>query len=180
MENIRKLANNNGLSSQEQKAINNILDSYCAKIQHGDKKINFDVMAEEILATIKKLPSLKKKVSKEIKKIPREENGAEQFFKKHVQSSQKEIISKLVTPATATCEHVVPKSAGGRNNTENYLAQCEECNSNRGDKPFFEWVLANPMFQRNFKNYLEIIAQRLETGEISIKYDSYLSDITKP
>ena len=178
LDDIRKYASNNGLSSQEQRAFNAILDEYIAKIEHGDKKINFDEMSEKISSIIKKSPSLKKRISKDIKKIPKEEEGAEQFFKKHGQKSQAEIASRLVTPAFATCEHVVPKTAGGRNNTENYLAQCEECNSKRGDKPFFDWTLANPMFQRNFKTYVDVIAQRLESGEISPKYHTYLSDIT--
>ena len=44
-----------------------------------------------------------------------------------------------LTQATATLEHVVPKSHGGRVNHANIRLSCATCNTDRGDEDFEEY-----------------------------------------
>lgn len=57
-----------------------------------------------------------------------------------------------------TKEHIVPKSKGGKNNLNNLIFACYECNNLRNNMNFIE-----------FKNYIKLI---LENNK-SIKLKSY-------
>lgn len=45
-----------------------------------------------------------------------------------------------LAPNKATREHMVPKSKGGRNQIENYLVACSDCNSRRGNTEVSDWI----------------------------------------
>lgn len=42
---------------------------------------------------------------------------------------------------TATIDHLVPRSAGGRDGQENLVMACRECNGRRGSMPAAEWEI---------------------------------------
>lgn len=45
-----------------------------------------------------------------------------------------------LTPETATIEHLIPISKGGKNNTDNLVLCTEESNQEMGDKPLIEKI----------------------------------------
>ncbi|MBQ8847815.1 MAG: HNH endonuclease [Candidatus Gastranaerophilales bacterium] len=173
---MRRIANS--LTQQEQKSYNIILDEYAACITHDEKTMSPDELCVKLLSVIKNQQNVRKRIEKTVKRLPSESEGSAKFFKRNMGKSQAEIASRLVTPSYITCEHIKPKSNGGANNTANYLAQCEDCNSKRNNKPFMEWINSFPLFPRNFRMYIDAILQKLENGELSSKYDSYLEDVT--
>ena len=174
---IRKLANN--LTIQESKAFNGILDDYLNSITYGNQKIaTAEELSKKLLSVVKNQQVLKKRVEKAVDKIPSQNKGKDLFYQKFANKSQAEIISRLVRPSFATCEHIKPKASGGANNTANYLIECDECNSTRNDKPFSAWSLTIPSFVENLKTYIQAISQKLENGELSSEYNTYLDDIT--
>jgi 5-methylcytosine-specific restriction endonuclease McrA len=44
---------------------------------------------------------------------------------------------------SATIEHIVPRSAGGRSSFDNLVAACRQCNNRRGSRPA-EDFMSNP------------------------------------
>ena len=177
LEDIRSMFSN--LPAQQKAACNAIIDEYIAGLDYQDKPINPETLSERITSQIKNQISLTKRIDRKIKKINDFHQEESPFFQKYGNKSQAEIISRLVTPSLITCEHIKPKASGGADNTANYLAECQECNSNRGDKPFSQWVMSVPNFVSNFKKYLEAVALKLEIGELSFKYSDYLTDIVQ-
>ncbi len=123
--------------------------------------------------------SVKKKIIKIIQNFPDVKKEGLEFFIKYANKTQAELASRFVTPSFATCEHIKPKSKGGENNTANYLAECEECNSKRNDTPLLEWITNVPAFVNNFKSYIQTIASKIQSGEIPSKYSTYLDDISQ-
>ena len=43
-----------------------------------------------------------------------------------------------------TLDHIVPRSMGGTNVTENLITACMECNRNRGNTPVCEFIVGLP------------------------------------
>ena len=44
-------------------------------------------------------------------------------------------------PNSATIDHLVPRSKGGRNFESNYVIACHECNVSRGARSAIKWAL---------------------------------------
>ncbi len=43
-------------------------------------------------------------------------------------------------PREVTLDHLVPRSAGGNNETNNLVLACLSCNSSRGDRPWIDFA----------------------------------------
>ncbi len=52
--------------------------------------------------------------------------------------------SCIITPETATVDHIVPLAKGGLHSAINLVACCRSCNSRKGAKAFYEWVSGLP------------------------------------
>lgn len=48
---------------------------------------------------------------------------------------QEQMTLKLGSPKTATIDHVIPRSKGGKKREENEVAACSECNSIKSNRP---------------------------------------------
>ena len=42
--------------------------------------------------------------------------------------------------ALATLDHIIPRSVGGNNKSDNLVTACVSCNSSRKDTPLFEYL----------------------------------------
>ena len=172
----KEMANNLPLK-QRRKALE-IIEKYetiCTNKGYPSKHRIIQELKEQIQGEY----SIKKKLLKAIQNIPDIEDEGLKFFIKYADKSTAEIASRLVTPSFITCEHIKPKSKGGEDNTANYLAECEECNSKRNDAPLLQYVTNVSVFINNLKNYFGAITQKFQLGEISDKYSTYLEDISK-
>ena len=61
----------------------------------------------------------------------------------------KEVSLKLKNhPDSATVDHIVPQSKGGRNQAHNYVMACKECNESKSDKPLVVFVMERKKLMR--------------------------------
>ena len=176
LERAKKIATN--LPTQYRKKAHSILEEYETKLKNNGNP-NKKAVIQALNGQIQCEYSTKKKIIKAIQNMPDIEDDNLEFFIKYAQKSQAEIASRLVTPSFITCDHIKPKSKGGKDNTENYLAECEECNSKRTNTPLLQWVGNIPNFIQNLKNYFDVVASKIQSGEVSEKYSTYLEDVSK-
>lgn len=155
-----------------------VLDNYKAKLNESDNSY-FD--EREFISELSNIAEgsevLTKKVKAWSEKLPDTQDSVFIFFMRNGRNKQENSAYHLLVNSFVTCEHIKPKSKGGENNTENYLAECYECNSTRNDIPFSEWVETKPDFASNFKKYLTTVAKALDTKELDSEYDGYVDDV---
>lgn len=83
------------------------------------------------------------------------------------------VAKELVRPSMQTIEHIHPKSQGGPNNTENYIAECYNCNNPRGHMSYHEWLKVHPEYPINAQKHIEWFQQQIIDGKIDDRYDTY-------
>lgn len=165
--------------SSKKEEFNKLIEEYVFIAENHAEKFNKKDFIDKINDILSANNSAKKKILKTAERIPTTNDSDTQFFVKYSQKTKAEFASRLVTPSLATCEHIKPKSVGGADNTENYLAECQECNSKRNDTPFGKWVANIGSFASNFSNYIQTVSKKIESGEISAGYITYPSDVVK-
>lgn len=105
--------------------------------------------------------------------LPQNENMATKHFNKVYGRDNFSIFNELLKESTQTIEHVHPHSLGGPNNTDNYLAECGECNHPRGNMSYLKWIQIHPEYPINAQKHIEWFQQQIVDGEIGSKYDDY-------
>lgn len=112
-------------------------------------------------------------------KIPNTYASKNAFFVKYQRKTSKEIAERLFFPATATTEHVKPKSKDGQNNTENYIPMCSDCNFNRGNTSYTDWFKIHPEMPENLQKFIYRIDEMIQKEEFreAESYHSYVDDI---
>ena len=93
--------------------------------------------------------------------------------------NSKTIARTLLTPSIQTIEHVHPRSLGGPDATENFIAECKDCNNKRSNMSYIEWLKVHPEFPQKAQIHVEWFQQQLVDGKIDSKYDSWGTDIKK-
>ena len=93
--------------------------------------------------------------------------------------SAKDIAESLLKPSTQTIEHIHPKSHGGPNDTENFIAECKDCNNQRGNISYKEWLRVHPEYPSKAQKHIEWFQQQIIDGVIDSRYDSYGEDVKK-
>ena len=83
------------------------------------------------------------------------------------------VAKELIKPSMQTIEHIHPKSQGGPNATQNYIAECYNCNNPRGHMSYAEWLKVHPEYPMNAQKHIEYFQQKMIDGEIDSRYDSY-------
>lgn len=83
------------------------------------------------------------------------------------------VAKELIKPSMQTIEHIHPKSQGGPNNTENYIAECYNCNNPRGHMSYHEWLKVHPEYPINAQKHIEWFQQQIVDGKIDERYDTY-------
>jgi len=77
-----------------------------------------------------------KEVLEVAKNLPTSTGSVSAFFVKYARGrSNPEIARRLDLPAMATTEHIMPKSLGGPDRSDNFMVMCGDCNSNRSSMP---------------------------------------------
>lgn len=84
------------------------------------------------------------------KNVKRRTNGyAKEIIKGHGGSVPCIYCKNKVTKKNATADHIVPISKGGNNAKVNLIVCCEDCNGERGDQDFYEYLRTK---NEKFKN----------------------------
>jgi len=105
--------------------------------------------------------------------LPQNQGMAVKHFNKVQGRDNDGIFVQLLRESTQTIEHVHPHSLGGPNNTDNYLAECGECNHPRGNMSYLKWIKIHPEYPINAQKHIEWFQQQIVDGEIGPKYDDY-------
>lgn len=124
---------------------------------------------------------IQQKIIEIISRLPNSTNSVDSFFVKWGlgQSSSKEIAYNLIYDSRATAEHIVPKSKGGKNDTNNYICDCAYCNTLRSNMDFEKWVKTIPDFEKNLQSYLETVSLYCDSDNLDISYLNYVENIIK-
>lgn len=89
--------------------------------------------------------------------------------------------NQQLTQDNATMEHIVPKSKGGVFNTSNLTVSCANCNNNRGNKPFFDYLSKFNLPKSKISKYKKLYFNNLKIKVLNIaKQQSNNSDYIVP
>ena len=130
-------------------------------ISNGDKELKHQVLDRAV-------------------KLPVSEKQIEKFFDKYAGATTEKIMTRLLNPATATAEHIQPHSLKGANNTANYLGECQECNSKRGNYDLNNYWMTNyPNMPESAQENIDYVTEKIIDGELGSNYDDYPVDLQK-
>jgi hypothetical protein len=105
--------------------------------------------------------------------LPQTANTAQKMFNKLGGRSNVGVFNDLLFESGQTIEHVHPHSRGGKNDTDNYLAECGECNHKRGNVSYLTWLKIHPEYPVNAQKHIEWFQQQQIDGQIGKEYDDY-------
>lgn len=126
--------------------------TFIRKLQEIADGMKDQKVAEELMALAKTLPASS------------DSRGA--FFAKYSRRSEREIAQRLITPSLVTVEHIKPQSLGGADDTDNYMLECQSCNSRRGNMPYSEWFKQMPDMPKNLQKYIKTIHKIIEKDKL--------------
>ncbi len=89
------------------------------------------------------------------------------------------IAKSLLKQSTQTIEHIHPKSLGGPNATQNFIAECGDCNWPRGNSSYLQWLKVHPEYPLKAQDHIEWFQQQVVDGKIDSRYDDYGIDVKK-
>lgn len=163
--------------------INTYVDNTIAQLNSED---NVNFKRNNFLSGLNSLlnsngdKELKHQVLDRAVKLPVSETQIERFFEKYSNASTTKIMQRLLNPATATAEHIQPHSLNGANNTANYLGECEECNSKRGNYDLNNyWMVNYPNMPESAQKNIDFVTDKIVKGELGDNYDDYPVDLQK-
>ncbi len=107
------------------------------------------------------------------KDLPQNDEMARKQFSRIQNQDNHSIFDELLRESTQTIEHVHPHSKGGPNDTDNYLAECGECNHKRGNMSYLKWIKVHPEYPVNAQKHIEWFQQQIVDGKIENRYDDY-------
>lgn len=81
---------------------------------------------------------------------------------------------KLLLLNNVTMEHIVPDSKRGTFNTTNLTVSCYNCNNNRGNKPFFEYIKNFNFNENKLLKYKKMYFNNLRIKVLNIAKEEHL------
>ena len=105
--------------------------------------------------------------------LPQTGNTAQKMFQKLGGRQDAGVFNTLLFESGQTIEHVHPHSRGGKNDTDNYLAECGECNHKRGNVSYMTWLKIHPEYPVNVQKHIEWFQQQQVEGKFGKEYDDY-------
>ena len=105
--------------------------------------------------------------------LPQNDELARKEFTRIQNQDNHSIFDELLRESTQTIEHVHPHSRGGKNDTDNYLAECGECNHKRGNVSYMTWLKIHPEYPVNVQKHIEWFQQQQVEGKFGKEYDDY-------
>ena len=122
----------------------------------------------------------KAKLKEITSKMPTSENDIDSFFVKYSHKTKPQEVAKaLVKQTIPTAEHLIPKSKNGGNRLSNYICDCADCNSRRGNMDFYDWLKELPGFEERLQLYIEDVQEAIDAKKLSPEYDTYIELIVE-
>lgn len=178
VEELENYVNENVKSNDEWTKIFEIINTYKAQITGEDSEQFQRKKFIYALSDVTQDEKIQEEINKIISKLPNSKNEINSFFVKYSRDkSAKEIASKFVYESRSSAEHLVPQAKNGKDNTANYICDCADCNSNRGNIDFHIWMKDIPDFEKNLQEYLEEVRNALDDNRLDYKYETYIEDI---
>ena len=109
--------------------------------------------------------------------LPESENAISKMLNTAMNGNERKLAQRLIQKAVVTAEHIHPKSKGGPNATNNYMGECQECNSSRGNMSYDEWMKKYPNMPDNIQENLNAVTEEIIKGKIGGNYDDYPLDL---
>lgn len=119
------------------------------------------------------------KIINTVMQLPQTANTAQKMFQKVAGRQDAGVFNTLLFESGQTIEHVHPHSRGGKNDTDNYLAECGECNHKRGNVSYMTWLKIHPEYPVNVQKHIEWFQQQQVEGKFGKEYDDYGVNIKK-
>jgi len=169
------------ISEDERKTIKGIIEEFKSQIL-GESEVEFKRKNYiHALSNVVEDPEIQEKITGIIECLPQSKNDVNSFFVKYSKEakSSRTIASKFVDQSIPTAEHLKPRSKGGKNNTDNYICDCADCNSARCNTDFDEWLREKPELAGNLQKYIEDIQKIIDEGNFPVAYDSYVDEVVK-
>lgn len=108
-----------------------------------------------------------KMIFDEVNRLPSSKNNVNAFLIKYSHSNPNEIVYALLQGSKATIEHVKPArrlNDNGKNDISNYVILCHNCNSERSQIPYNEFIKTHPQMPQNMQKYLDIVIENINNG----------------
>ena len=116
-----------------------------------------------------------------INQLPSSRNNASAFIIKYQDNNPNEIAKRLLIGSASTIEHVKPQKRindPGENDIKNYIVLCSNCNSERAQIPYNEFIKLHPDMPQNAQKYFDTVIKYINNGQLQ-GYDKYPHQIKK-
>ena len=113
------------------------------------------------------------KIQEQVLNIPENYSSVSARYSEIYSDNSQDTAKELLRPSMQTIEHIHPKSQGGPNASQNYIAECYQCNHPRGHMPYSEWLKIHPEYPINAQKHIEYFQQQQIDGIIPEEYDTY-------
>lgn len=159
----------NPVSKLISKEVENLQNGKIARMQFTEKLVKLEnsvdpVTYETVMDAAMNIPA----DFKDVKKAFGNANG-----------NATSIARALLKPSMQTIEHIHPKSLGGPNATQNFIAECGDCNNPRGNMSYAQWLKVHPEYPLKAQDHIEYFQQQIVDGKIPSDYDDYGIDVKK-
>ena len=158
-------------TGKEENPISSLIAEEIKKVQSGEmERVEFTEKLSQYEHSIKAEDYAK--IIDSVMNIPEDYKQVKRIYGYAYGKSIK-AAKELLKPSMQTIEHIHPKSQGGPNATQNYIAECYNCNNPRGHMSYAEWLKVHPEYPRNAQKHIEFFQEKMINGEIDSRYDTY-------
>ena len=121
------------------------------------------------------LEILRWKILDELKHFPPSFTTVDSFlaYARNHGYSDGAVIASLLFPSMNSFEHIIPKSKNGGDKYSNGLVFCRECNRNRDDIPYKEFLQYHPEMIVYTQKQMDLISQYILNGNLPAEYNFY-------
>lgn len=89
----------------------------------------------------------------------------------------KVILQEIMGKAVATKDHFISRQKQGKEETNNIIVLCKDCNNYKGSSEVFSWAKTRKNAKNNMQKYFNYIAKKVQDGELDMSYEKYLLNL---
>lgn len=155
-----------GLDNKKKNFLKLIREEALDKMTEGVIIRNFVLKQIKALIDINNDNEVLKSIYRAWYKLPRVSNDKDAFIVHYANCSQNMIAKKLINPAEASIEHIIPSSRDGGDELCNTILVCNQFNSERNSLKLDEYCMLNPDLDipRNLQNYINAVIREINDG----------------